>query len=405
MKLPRLTLRLTQLSMTIGTIILTTPVIKASEMEMRITHVQDGRVVFIINVDNGSKSIARPGSLITFDDKLLSETNAQVGVYCFDQLSRTQELQSNKEKPIAEICSAPRDDKSGDISKIRPGGNNQLIPFIISPRYTLLLNNCPTLRWNAVKDEQVYTVTLYRYDIGEDREVWTKQVENPNSVEGIVEYPYPLCGEKPLEAGFNYKLVVTASANGSSSKDEEVNFEDYDPQSREVGELEFLLIEKDKAELVQETVDQISQGESTDYRKELAIAYLYAGNNLYAEAIERLEMFIQQGTQPPEVYRTLGELYAQSGLNLLAEKYYLRAIEQVEETSDIEKALAQQDLGELYKVMSQTEDQPDARIAQLNKAKDLLEQALQHYQREKDIKRIDQVTNLINQIKEQLDPS
>jgi hypothetical protein len=55
---------------------------------------------------------------------------------------------------------------------------NPLIPYIISPRCTLVLNPLPMLRWNGVPGASRYTVSL----IGDEDVLWETDVSETEVV-------------------------------------------------------------------------------------------------------------------------------------------------------------------------------------------------------------------------------
>lgn len=225
-----------------------------------------------------------------------------------------------------------------------PGGSEPLIPYIISPRYTLLLNEQPTLRWNSVEGASSYVVSLYKAD---GSFIWNTKVSGTE-----VDYQ----GKSPLEREVDYCLVIKAD-NGRSSKDESVNLENYDPQERGVSGLNFRLIGEDEVSKVQSLTEEIAKLDYTEEDKAIALAHEYAENDLFAEAIDTLEGLVKGDTTKPEVYRSLGAFYGASGLNLLAERRYLRAIELAASTQERwEQATTQAQLGELYIVMKKNDE-------------------------------------------------
>jgi len=197
----------------------------------------------------------------------------------------------------------------GDIAPLR-NGINPLIPFIISPRRTKLLNPLPTLRWNAVPSAIRYAVSLI---VDEEDVLWETQVEGTEVV---------YSGESPLESGVDYLLMIEANTGASSLEDD----------SPDLG---FSLLDENEATVVREAVEQLVKLDLADETKSLALAHLYRVHDLKAEAIAILEALVKLGSKTVAVYRTLGELYTEVGLNLLAQKYYLKAME-LTKSEDIE---------------------------------------------------------------------
>lgn len=202
------------------------------------------------------------------------------------------------------------------------GGSDPLLPYIIRPRKTVLLNDRPTLRWNAVPGATNYTVRVKGNGVD-----WEIETDDTETV-------YP--GNPPLQPGTTYILVVEAD-NGKSSQDEGVPG------------LGFRLLDENDVQGIQATVDQLVRLELPDEAEAFALAQLYAGHDLVAEAIEILDVLVESGSQAAAVYRKLGDFYWQVELNLLAEAHYLKAINLAETAGDMEgQAMAQALLAEVY---------------------------------------------------------
>ena len=199
----------------------------------------------------------------------------------------------------------------GDIAPLR-NGMNPRIPFIISPRRTKLLNLLPTLRWNAVPSASRYAVSLI---VDEEDVLWETQVEGTEVV---------YSGESPLESGVDYLLMIEANTGASS-------LEDNSPG------LGFSLLDENEATVVREAVEQLVKLDLADETKSLALAHLYRVHDLKAEAIAILEALEKQGSRTAAIYRTLGDLYLDVGLNPLAQSYYLRATQLATEAGDVEE--------------------------------------------------------------------
>ncbi|MCA1995312.1 MAG: hypothetical protein LDL41_25180, partial [Coleofasciculus sp. S288] len=329
-----LTSRVTQLIFTTGILLLIQPML-AANATMTILDITEGKA-WIKPMGSSKFSEAFRSQQLKYEDVLKTDRNSTVTIKC--SKNRVERVIQNVQKSVSNIC--PSNANEREITRLRSGGNNPQIPYIISPRYTLLLNNQPTFRWNAVEDVESYTVTLYEVGVSEDHRLWEESVRST-----AMQYPPD---QQPLKTGVDYKLVVKAD-NGRSSKEEEVDFSDYDSIERGVSGLNFRLIEQNLGESVQSLAEENTQQQSAEDGKLLIQAYLYAGNGLFAEAIEILEAAVETGTQAPDISRSLGDFYAWSGLNLLAEKFYLKAIQLSElQQDEQEKALAQHQLGQMY---------------------------------------------------------
>ncbi|MEG4984529.1 tetratricopeptide repeat protein [Microcoleus sp. BR0-C5] len=206
-----------------------------------------------------------------------------------------------------------------------------LIPYIISPRRTLLLNDRPKLRWNKVPGVDTYTVSLVKGD----RTIWETKV-NGNEV------VYP--GTPQLEPGFVYLLVVKAE-NGRTSDEEKL------------GDRSFRMLPTTQTQLVKGAIEQINSQKIAEKTKALQRAYFYIGSDLKSEAIEILEALVATGFQEAVAYRKLGDLYWQEGVTLLAENHYLKAHALASAAKDIgEQAQLEEALAEIYVAIGEKQE-------------------------------------------------
>jgi hypothetical protein len=198
---------------------------------------------------------------------------------------------------------------------------NETIPYIISPRNTALLTNCPIFRWNAVAGATRYQVRVQDAGLTLDWQMETSQTQ--------IEYP----GKPPLQTNSNYSLIVETDTGDSSAEEQG-------------SDLSFTLLDAGKADSVRTKVAQLKQQQLTQEVEGLALAYLYQSYNLKAEAIELLEGLMKQGSQIVAVSQLLGDLYLQVGLSQQAKNAYLQALELAKQTEDLEgQAEAQTGLG------------------------------------------------------------
>lgn len=261
----------------------------------------------------------RPGDL------LRPASGARVKVLCDNGKARS--VPGGVTTGINAICPPPRS-RNGNQPIVRPRPVDRYIPYIISPRATRLLSDVPTLRWNDATDASSFTVTVRGRGLN-----WTEEFSREQVCqEGICKVVYP--GDEPLQPGVSYKLVVQADTNRASTEDT-------------TGGLGFKLIESERAEEVQEIARRIEEQDVPDEYKGLALAELYAGYDLTAEAIEKLEA-LEQAEQIAPVYRLLGDLHRQIGLVLEAEVQYLEAVKLAEATENLDElAAANVGLGEV----------------------------------------------------------
>jgi hypothetical protein len=219
----------------------------------------------------------------------------------------------------------------GDGRYVPPrGGNDSLIPYIISPRKTQILTPRPLIRWNAVPGARSYTVHL----LDSTGTIWTKEVQGTE-----VRYP----GSPALQTGVSYALIVKGDP-GSSSSDEGIPG------------LAFRLLDADAAKRLEAAVQGLQQPDLPDEAKVFAEVYLYQSNQLFAEAIEHLETTASSNQANAAIHRLRGDLYLQVRLNQLAKDAYLRAIALAPREGDLETlAEAQAALGGVYLVFRDRE--------------------------------------------------
>lgn len=223
------------------------------------------------------------------------------------------------------------------------GGTDQQIPYMITPRHTLLLSNTPTFRWNAVPNATQYAIKL----LDPTGVIWQQKVKKATVI-------YP--GNPPLKPGISYSLVVQASTGSSSNSEGTSN-------------IDFRILRKSEVKTVESEVAKITRLGLSKRVNALMLANFYSSYtlpqkaikaygltartfksyNLSAEAIATLSALVQQGERSPIIYRTLGDIYWQTGLANLAAEHYLQAIELVQTPKDLEQwTLAQFSLGEVY---------------------------------------------------------
>lgn len=198
-------------------------------------------------------------------------------------------------------------------------------PRLLSPRKTWLLDTHPKLRWTPVPNATKYTVRVRG-----PRVDWSNIVTSTETV-----YPD---NAPALLPGQQYNVIVFA---GGRNSDEEG-----------VLGLGFRILEAEQAAKVKAREREIRNMNLQESSKRLLIAYLYAGRELYAEAIMQLE----EGSNDPEVVRLLAELYLRTLLTDKAERQYLRAIELSRENI-LGLALAHDRLGQIYEAFVKKGDQ------------------------------------------------
>ncbi|MBD2296944.1 tetratricopeptide repeat protein [Anabaena sphaerica FACHB-251] len=237
------------------------------------------------------------------------------------------------------------------------------IPYIISPRRTLLLDNKPKIRWNQVTNAAGYTVSI----LAGEKEIWTEQVSGTEVI-------YP--GKPALEPGIDYLVIVKTKGQRSS-------------QEEKVTGLSFRLLSAKDAEDVRTSLALLKKQQLTDTVKSLLQTHLYVGYYLRSEAIETLEKLVAGGAKEAVIYRLLGDLYQQVGLTEQAEGQYLEAIKWATAPQDLQvQAAAKAGLGELYASFSNKEKQAEGLS--------LLRQALDIYKKSGDMQRVKELEKRIS---------
>lgn len=235
-----------------------------------------------------------------------------------------------------------------------------LVPYVVSPRDTAILHDRAELRWNPVPGGNRYTVSL----LNGETVIWTKEATTN-------QMPYPT-DVAALQPGIDYTLVINASNGHSSTEDE--------------AEQAFRLLSATEAKVVQQA-NALLVPSNTD-ETALLQANLYAGSGLYSDAIATLEERVRQGSQSATVHRQLGDLYAQTGLTLLAESIYLPALSLA--ANDLEEqAKIQSGLGNLYEAIG---EQREA-VRWLTEAKQSYEKLDNQYQ----VRQLEQRLQSVNQ--------
>jgi tetratricopeptide (TPR) repeat protein len=305
---------------------------------------------------------ARQGSELDQGDQILPDPGVTVTVRC-PALPNPVLVRAGVVSGMRSICvSWTTRDIRGDQAQETLGGVDAAIPYLITPRHSLLLSATPLLRWNAVAGATDYTVEV----TGPAGVMWTMHTQASQIV----------YAGKALEAGVPYSVSIHTNTGQSSQADRAPGSE------QQAANLEFRLLRKAEADQVKAEVAKIAPGALSNEAEVLTLASLYgnyvlpesvvqayqlpsdtfATYSLTSEAIALLESWLQQGKPSPLIHRTLGNLYWQTGLVNLAQAQYLKAIDLVQGPEDLEDwTLAQYSLGQV--------------AAALDDAK----QALEHY--------------------------
>lgn len=195
------------------------------------------------------------------------------------------------------------------------------IPYIISPNNTWLLTHKPTLRWQPVTGATVYVVRISGTGVD-----WVREVNTTSII-------YP--GQPPLTSLDDDYLITVEAENGEA-----------------LGKATFSLLDPKTAERVRIAKQRLNRLNLTNDQKTLALAEIYIGQGLIAEAIELLEASVASDSQLAAVYYTLGSLYTHLELFSQAEKSYQQAVHLAKTVNDLEgHSAAAARLGEVYAVL------------------------------------------------------
>ena len=182
----------------------------------------------------------------------------------------------------------------------RRGGDDMATPYAIAPRMTFLRTDRPTLRWNAVDGATAYLVTVEGGGLS-----WSAEVAGTEIVYG---------GEA-LQPSTVYTVSIQADTGASSVEDSGSH-------------LGFEVLPASVVAISNEAVAAVETAHAGNPEMlVLEKVRLFDTANLHAEAIATLEAAIANGMETAEIYGALGDAYAQTGLNLLAEASYERALE------------------------------------------------------------------------------
>ncbi len=202
------------------------------------------------------------------------------------------------------------------------------IPYLISPRKTLITSSTPMILWNPVDEADSYQVIVR----GEGVE-WSITIEAADT-HGLM-YPQ----DAPhLQADVPYTVEIVAMAQGSilsSSANEEAP------------DTSFYVIATDQLAQIQPLLDKVHSQITSQSIANLIDAQVYIQNGLYADALEVL-LNTQVSTVTtsdflvsPIPQLVLGNIYMSTGVQLEAEGAYGSALKLAQDADDLEsEALA-----------------------------------------------------------------
>jgi hypothetical protein len=233
-----------------------------------------------------------------------------------------------------------------DSVKYRKIMNDKRLPYIISPRYTAITTQTPRLKWNHTGSLE-YIMSIYDQSSNELKLIFSDKfnekqfhVESFGTTEGnvsIASIPYPDLN-KPLAYDKDYLFSIKSYPSPQKGENDVIDMGDRNiyPAEERQGLVSGLSFKVRKIDMTIEA-DPLDNVE------------LLLQKSLYANAIDILETLVSGDLRPlsekTRLYSRLGDLYAESGLNDLANQVYLEAqkhlmyVEGNDIRSDNEKAI------------------------------------------------------------------
>lgn len=240
------------------------------------------------------------GTVLHRGDLLQAGAQEDVKIVC-DTLTLTH-LSAGTTKSVTDLC-PPQPEvvtilKSGEysINKSR-GGLMSDLPYIITPRQSLVSTTTPHVRWNPVPNATVYTVRIIGHD-------W-----HTTTTDTALLAP-------PLQRGQVYQVVVEATNGDWVRSSQEENL----PRTG------FLLIESDDAQRIEGLQMRVQALELDSAEFNYTLAILYQTEQLYSEAITHLHNTIDNTQQSGRVHLLLGDLYRRISLESDAITAYNQAL-------------------------------------------------------------------------------
>ncbi|WP_199248846.1 hypothetical protein [[Phormidium] sp. ETS-05] len=304
------------------------PVGRVEEGEVRIDREESGTFT------------ATAGDQICAGDLLTAQNQAKI--YCNDD-EYSYPIQPG-EYGVYQICPKPRQRDLGPEDN-----DNPIIPHILSPRNTAILEPKPRLRWQTVAEETDYTIKL----AGVNGEVWQDTVNSTDATycdepitrgDDYIEIVY--CGE-PLAREVDYRLTVTTQ--NSEAEDKTI----------------FSVLSEADAGEVKKIIDSQNLNNLDNV---LSLIPIYLRFHLKGEAIVTLEALVNNDYEAAVIYSRLGGLFDEVDLRDQAIEYFQKAADKAAASKDFTMAaLNRKKLAEIYVIMDKIEEA----INQLNQAYNL----------------------------------
>jgi Tetratricopeptide repeat len=287
--------------------------------------------------------LASPGKEFKEGDQILPDSGMKVLVRCPNQTDPVR-VKAGVVSGIGSICIdwVARNERGSHLDLATLGGFDPTIPYLITPRHTLLLTQKPSLRRNAVPGTIEYAIEVK----SPNRTLWqTKTKNNETLYAGLA-----------LEAGIPYTVVIRTNG-GKSSLDEmtpDGKSKSTHLEFRVLRPSETLKIANTNPSEIADILALVERYNSYVLQESLLASYQFPRDyaetyNLTGEAIALLESVIERGQSSPLIHRTLGDLYWQTGLIHPAQAAYKKAIALAKTPENLEDVtIAQEQLGQIY---------------------------------------------------------
>ncbi len=304
----------------------------------------------------------KQGTNLYQGDQIFPNTGVQVYVRCPDW-RQTVLVRAGVPSGMGSVClNWANRELRGSQAEGTIGGINPTIPYLITPRHSLVLSHTPLIRWHEVSGVTEYLVEVK----GPQGSMWRIKTNQTQLV----------YAGKPLDAGVPYSIIIHTNTGKFSEAD-------HDNTQQQAPNLDFRILRPSEANMVKSTTANITANNEVDaltladsysnyvLPRSTIAAYKLPANtfetySLTADAIAILESLLQQGKQSALIYRTLGDLYWQTGLVHLAQTNYLQAVDLVDGLEDMEDwTMAQYGLGQVFAAT----DDPQQAFEHLNQAR------------------------------------
>lgn len=280
------------------------------------------------------------GAKLNNGDQIFPDMEARVRVLCPDLQERLVNAGvPSGLKTICPIWQAVRAKNPPLLGTL--GEINSRLPYLITPRHSLILTTNPLLGWNRVIGVEKYTVKISNAQ----GIIWQTSTSDNQII---------YLGSPPLSPGISYSVVVETDKFSSLEPGSPLQFILLHPEDIKAIEME---VEKIKSLGLPLGVEALTLAEfyaayslPLPRLKNYAISPQVASTyHLSATAIALLETAISKESSSPILELTLGDIYWQIGLAELALKHYQQAIALATSPETLEeKTLAQFALGEVY---------------------------------------------------------